>query len=175
MADVVQAVDVADSGGGASGPTLSDRIRTILIDKVRNNRLTIVIGPTGCGKSTLVPSFLLDQVGGKVLCSQPRRLAVVSVAKRVAQMRSNISSSSGSSSSNNSSTTAALAGSTAAVDWANTDVGYQVGQHNESSTKRTKLLFVTAGILLEELWARGMDLLDSYSCIILDECQQVDD
>lgn len=42
-------------------------------------------GPTGCGKSTCVPKLLSElNPRGRVICTQPRRLAVVAVATRVA-------------------------------------------------------------------------------------------
>ena len=60
------------------------RQRKQILSVVQDNRVTMIVGDTGCGKSTQVPKILLDQVGGRVLCTQPRRLAVVAVASRVA-------------------------------------------------------------------------------------------
>lgn len=37
------------------------------------------------GKSSRVPQMVLEELGGPILCTQPRRLAVVSIAKRVAE------------------------------------------------------------------------------------------
>jgi HrpA-like RNA helicase len=96
------------------------------------------------GKSTLVPSCLVDNLGGPVLCTQPRRLAVVAVANHVAE------------------TSGAILGRT---------VGYHVGQSNVS-TNQTKLLFCTAGILLEELRAKGVEALTRYKCVLIDECHE---
>ena len=42
----------------------------------------MLAGDTGCGKSTLVPQFMLSEYG-RVACTQPRRLAAVSLARRV--------------------------------------------------------------------------------------------
>jgi superfamily II DNA/RNA helicase len=129
------------------GPKISKRIVQSLLNSVQLNRVTIVIGPTGCGKSTVVPVELMDGLAsdGPILCTQPRRLAVVAVASRVAQMRKTV-----------------LGGS---------QVGYHVGQHNRS-TKDTALVFATAGILLEDLRANGMDVLKRYACILIDECHE---
>jgi HrpA-like RNA helicase len=95
-------------------------------------------------KSTLVPSCLVDHLGGPILCTQPRRLAVVAVANHVAD------------------SSGAILGRT---------VGYHVGQSN-MSTNKTELLFCTAGILLEELRAKGVEALTRYKCVLIDECHE---
>lgn len=62
------------------------------------------------GKSSQVPQMLLEENMFPILCTQPRRLAVVAVAKRVAQERG------------------CLLGD---------EVGYHIGQLNVSTTKYT--------------------------------------
>jgi len=59
---------------------------------VRENRVTIICGGTGCGKSTQVPQYLLDEavdrgIEANILVTQPRRMAAVSLARRVAAER----------------------------------------------------------------------------------------
>ena len=68
-------------------PLPVDKERKKICDKVFLNRVTLVLGNTGCGKSSRVPQMLLEELGGPILCTQPRRLAVVAVAKRVAEER----------------------------------------------------------------------------------------
>uniref|UniRef100_A0A0G4GCY8 Helicase ATP-binding domain-containing protein n=1 Tax=Chromera velia CCMP2878 TaxID=1169474 RepID=A0A0G4GCY8_9ALVE len=67
-----------------------------LLEALRKRRVVVVHGETGCGKTTQVPRMALESVceeseprGGErrglVVCTQPRRLAAISVAERVAK------------------------------------------------------------------------------------------
>lgn len=65
--------------------------RTIL-NSINNNSVVLITGATGCGKTTQVPQFILEDAAEskkpcRIICTQPRRLATVSVAKRVANER----------------------------------------------------------------------------------------
>ena len=57
------------------------------------NQVTVLAGATGCGKTTQIPQLILDAEMAsnnglcKIICTQPRRMAAVSVATRVAQER----------------------------------------------------------------------------------------
>ena len=55
---------------------------------IRDNQTIIMVGETGSGKTTQLPQYL-HQVGytaeGKIACTQPRRVAAMSVAARVAE------------------------------------------------------------------------------------------
>lgn len=63
---------------------------------MRKNQVIVISGETGCGKSTQVPQFLIDdwminrgENGGhiEIVCTQPRRLSAIGVAERVAEER----------------------------------------------------------------------------------------
>ncbi|KAM6038250.1 putative ATP-dependent RNA helicase DHX34 isoform 2-T2 [Chlamydotis macqueenii] len=58
--------------------------RERLLRAVAQNQVVVVAGDTGCGKSTQVPQFLLAAGYSHVACTQPRRIACISLAKRVA-------------------------------------------------------------------------------------------
>ncbi|KAK1409353.1 hypothetical protein QVD17_35879 [Tagetes erecta] len=60
--------------------------RTDILTKIHNQQVTVLIGETGSGKSTQLVQFLADSgVGGdkSIVCTQPRKLAAVSLANRV--------------------------------------------------------------------------------------------
>jgi HrpA-like RNA helicase len=81
------------------------------------------------------------------LCTQPRRLAVFAVATHVAKQRNVV---------------------------LGEEVGYHVGQDRVANFngKETGLTFATAGILLEELRVHGLDAVDKYKVVIIDECHE---
>uniref|UniRef100_A0A674JDM4 Helicase ATP-binding domain-containing protein n=1 Tax=Terrapene triunguis TaxID=2587831 RepID=A0A674JDM4_9SAUR len=57
--------------------------RDRLLRAVAQNQVVVVAGDTGCGKSTQVPQYLLAAGYSHVACTQPRRIACISLAKRV--------------------------------------------------------------------------------------------
>jgi HrpA-like RNA helicase len=119
-------------------------LKSRILDKVKNNKLTIIVGPTGCGKSSIVPQVLLDEFGSPILCTQPRRLAVVAVSTHVASQRGSV---------------------------LGEEIGYHVGQ-DRVANRQTGLLFATAGILLEELKGNGLEALTRYKVVLIDECHE---
>merc|ERR1719359_641761 len=62
--------------------------KTPLLEAIRDYQVVVIVGETGSGKTTQIPQFL-HEVGytkvGKLGCTQPRRVAAMSVAARVAQ------------------------------------------------------------------------------------------
>ncbi|CAA0377546.1 unnamed protein product [Arabidopsis thaliana] len=129
------------SSNFASLPIMAMKRR--IIDKILENRVTLIVGEPGCGKSSQVPQFLLEANMAPILCTQPRRFAVVAVAKMVAKSRNSD-----------------LGG----------EIGYHIG-HSKILTEGSKILFKTAGVLLDEMLDKGLNAL-KYKVIILDEVHE---
>ena len=56
---------------------------------INGNQVTILVGETGSGKTTQIPQFIAEQGYAQdrklIACTQPRRVAAMSVARRVAE------------------------------------------------------------------------------------------
>ena len=62
-------------------------VRDQLRKVIRQNKVVIIVGQTGSGKTTQLTQYLYEDgywKNGIIGCTQPRRVAAVSVAKRVA-------------------------------------------------------------------------------------------
>ena len=113
------------------------------------HQTTILVGETGSGKTTQVPQFVADAALGlaraadaMVAVTQPRRVAAMSVARRVADE----------------------------MDVAlGEQVGYSI-RFEECSSAKTVVKFMTDGMLLRE--AMTDPLLSRYAVIILDEAHE---
>ena len=109
-----------------SSPLPIHDIRPALRDAARRSRRLLITAPTGSGKSTQIPQFILDDGlanGGQVVVIQPRRLAARMLAARVARER-------------------------------NTDLGGEVGyrvRFESRASASTRILYETEGILLRRL------------------------
>lgn len=112
-----------------------------------STQIMVFVGETGSGKTTQIPQFVLyDEMphltGKQVACTQPRRVAAMSVAARVADEMD--------------------------VELGE-EVGYNIRFENNSGPK-TILKYMTDGMLLRE--AMEDHDLTRYSCIILDEAHE---
>ncbi|KAG9088122.1 DEAH-box ATP-dependent RNA helicase prp22 [Ceratobasidium sp. 370] len=64
------------------------KLREKLVQAIRDHQILIVVGDTGSGKTTQMTQYLAEEGfadHGKIGCTQPRRVAAMSVAKRVAE------------------------------------------------------------------------------------------
>lgn len=114
-----------------------------------SNAVLVLSGETGSGKSTQVPQFLLNEpwCKGQIAVTQPRRVAAISLARRVAE---EIGTPLGSSS-------------------PASKVGYSV-RFDESTSPSTRIKYLTEGMLLQEMLRDAS--LKSYSCVIVDEVHE---
>lgn len=117
--------------------------RKQILDLVEKNRIVIIQGETGSGKTTQIPQFLLDAgYYGGIVCTQPRRVAAMSIAKRVSQEME-------------------------------VELGEQVGytvRFDDKTSKNTLIKYVTDGLLLKE--ATTDHTLKKYQIIIIDEAHE---
>jgi ATP-dependent RNA helicase TDRD9 len=72
-------------------PILSSRDEILLA--IDDNPVIIIQGNTGCGKTTQVPQYILDecfrnQTNCNIIVTQPRKIAAITNSKRVANERS---------------------------------------------------------------------------------------
>jgi len=66
--------------------------RAEILDAIHKNQIVIVEGETGCGKTTQVGQFIIEEAAEKntpcsVVCTQPRRISAIAVSERVADER----------------------------------------------------------------------------------------
>ena len=60
-----------------------------ILETIKNNKITIICGNTGCGKTTQIPKMLLglnynnDSYNHSILITQPRRIACINIANRI--------------------------------------------------------------------------------------------
>lgn len=61
--------------------------RGALVAAIRQQGISLVVGETGSGKSTQLPQYVLEAGLAPLAVSQPRRVAAISIAQRVAYER----------------------------------------------------------------------------------------
>ncbi|XP_077569946.1 pre-mRNA-splicing factor ATP-dependent RNA helicase PRP16 [Stigmatopora nigra] len=120
-------------------------VRQQLLNIIRDNSIVIVVGETGSGKTTQLTQYLHEDgytSYGMVGCTQPRRVAAMSVAKRVSEeIGTNLGE----------------------------EVGYAI-RFEDCTCEKTMIKYMTDGILLRES-LRESDL-DHYSAVIMDEAHE---
>ena len=119
--------------------------RKQLIDAVRENQILIVVGETGSGKTTQLTQYLAEAgftENGVIGCTQPRRVAAMSVAKRVAEE--------------------------VGCQLGN-EVGYTI-RFEDCTSPSTKIKYMTDGMLQREILVDPD--LKRYSVIMLDEAHE---
>jgi pre-mRNA-splicing factor ATP-dependent RNA helicase DHX38/PRP16 len=120
-------------------------VRDDLLQVIANNQVIIVVGQTGSGKTTQLTQFLYEEGYGNrglIGCTQPRRVAAMSVARRVSEEMD-----------------VKLGGL----------VGYAI-RFEDCTSKETQIKYMTDGVLLRESLVDPD--LDKYSCIIMDEAHE---
>ncbi|KAF9619466.1 hypothetical protein IFM89_007041 [Coptis chinensis] len=122
------------------------RLREDLLQAVGDHQVLIIVGETGSGKTTQIPQYL-HEAGytkhGKIGCTQPRRVAGMSVAARVSQeMGVKVGH----------------------------EVGYSVRFEDCTLSEKTVVKYMTDGMLLREFL--GEPDLRSYSVLMVDEAHE---
>lgn len=125
-------------------------MRDELIKSIRENQFIVIVGETGSGKTTQIVQYIFEEglnVNEKneekmIACTQPRRVAAISVAKRVAE---EVNCKLGK------------------------EVGYNV-RFDDVSGPETRIKYMTDGMLQRE--ALRDPLMSKYSVIMLDEAHE---
>ncbi|KAF0682799.1 Aste57867_25098 [Aphanomyces stellatus] len=121
------------------------KLKQQLLDAIRTNQVLVVIGETGSGKTTQMTQYMAEMgltAHGIIGCTQPRRVAASSVAKRVAEEFG-----------------CALG----------QEVGYSV-RFEDVTSPETVIKYMTEGMLMREYLADNR--LSRYAAIILDEAHE---
>lgn len=120
--------------------------RSEFFEMISKNQTIVLVGETGSGKTTQIPSLMLDAGIARqkrmVACTQPRRVAAMSVSKRVSEEMD--------------------------VELGE-EVGYTI-RFEDVTGPKTVLKYMTDGMLLREAMADPM--LERYAAVILDEAHE---
>ncbi|KAG2187395.1 hypothetical protein INT44_005083 [Umbelopsis vinacea] len=121
------------------------KLRNALVQAIAENQMLVVVGDTGSGKTTQMAQYLAEEGfanRGKIGCTQPRRVAAMSVAKRVAEE------------------VGCRVGQ---------EVGYTI-RFEDCTSPDTRIKYMTDGMLLRECLIDPK--VSQYSVIILDEAHE---
>ncbi|KAJ1560194.1 hypothetical protein HK405_007923, partial [Cladochytrium tenue] len=120
--------------------------REQLLEAIEQFQVLIIVGETGSGKTTQIPQYLHEtgytKGGRKIGCTQPRRVAAMSVAARVAEEMSTK---------------------------VGHEVGYSI-RFEDCTSDKTVIKFMTDGMLLREFLTEPD--LAGYSCLMIDEAHE---
>jgi ATP-dependent helicase HrpA len=119
--------------------------RDEIVRAIRAHQVIVIAGETGSGKTTQIPKMCLEAgfgVEGKIGCTQPRRVAALSISRRVAEELG--------------------------VAWGK-EVGCKI-RFSDRSSPESYIKFMTDGILLAE--TQGNLDLDEYEVIVIDEAHE---
>ena len=119
--------------------------RREIVEAIRSSQVVVVAGETGSGKTTQLPKMCIEAglcETGLIGCTQPRRVAAMSISRRVAEELG--------------------------VVWGR-EVGCKM-RFNDDTGADTLVKFMTDGILLAEI--QSDPLLRKYSAIIIDEAHE---
>ena len=127
----------------------SFKFKSQITKAISSSQVVICCGETGCGKSTQLGQFILDDMidqglgqSCNIVCTQPRRISAMALADRVSQER---------------------------CEKVGTQVGYSIRGENKQS-EQTKLLFCTTGVLLRQI--QDEPTLPQFSHVIIDEVHE---
>jgi ATP-dependent RNA helicase DHX29 len=124
-----------------------------VLNAVDQQQVVIVCGETGCGKSTQVPSFLLEHAlsqgkACKIYCTEPRRISAISLARRVSEE---------------------LGENRGDIGTNRSLVGYSI-RLEANTSRETRLIYATTGIVLRML--EGSTDLSEITHLVLDEVHE---
>ena len=121
--------------------------RSEIVELIQENQIVIISGDTGSGKTTQVPQYILEECGhsARIVVTQPRRVAAISVGERVAsEQRCKVGES----------------------------VGYQVRLDSRPPTTSPSITYCTTGVLLQIL--QSDPHLQQFTHVVIDEIHERD-
>jgi ATP-dependent helicase HrpA len=119
--------------------------REEIIGLLRRRQVVVIAGETGSGKTTQIPKMCLEAGlagGGRIACTQPRRVAALSISRRIAEELG--------------------------VEWGR-EVGAKI-RFTDKTSRDTLIKVMTDGMLLTEI--QGDPELRAYGVIIVDEAHE---